>query len=131
AGRDRAGPAGGRRPRGPARRRQPAPAGGRGGATRQDGPASVVGPAAVLDEATLVGALGIVVGEVDETALRVPDVLAVDDHPVTHLDRHPPPEVQVVVDQHRDAKGIQADDETLVSSGGTPGVGQDTDYRAL
>jgi hypothetical protein len=78
-----------------------------------------------------VRALRVVVREVDETALGIPDVLAVDRYGVANRDRHAPSDVDVVVDEQRLGRGGDLDDETLVDARWSGVVGQHSRHGSL
>ena len=58
--------------------------------------------------------IGVVMREVDESALIVPDVLAVHDHFVARRDRRALADVDVVVDEKRLRRILDLDDEALM-----------------
>src|SRR4029079_5657346 len=69
---------------------------------------------------------GVVMGEVDQTALLVPDVLAVHDHLVVPGDRSPLSDGDVVVHERGLRRSGEANDETLMRAGRTGVVRQKT-----
>jgi len=68
---------------------------------------------------------GIVVSEVNEPALLIPDVLPVHDHGVTGRDGDAPADTHVVIDQQSLGRAPQSHDETLVCPRGAGLIGQD------
>src|SRR5439155_13869305 len=84
-----------------------------------------------LDPPALVCRRGVVMGEVDESALIVPDVLAVHDHVITEGHRGPLPDGYVVVDEHRLRCSSESNDETLVHTGRTALISQDARDHTL
>ena len=74
---------------------------------------------------------GIVVGEMDQPALVVPDELAVHGHIVTGQDRDALPDGHVVVHEHRLRRPCEANDETLMHAGRTAVVSENTRYRSF
>src|SRR5689334_8888695 len=76
----------------------------------------VIGRTAVHDIASLVSALRVVVGEVDQPALRIPHILAVDDYLVAPFHRHAPGDRDVVFDLDREVARREPDDELLMGA---------------
>ena len=66
---------------------------------------SVVGLSVVLDVATFVGALRVMMREVDQSTLGVSDILAVDGHVVSVGDRDPGSDGDVVLHLDGDLTG--------------------------
>ena len=81
---------------------------------------AVSGPAEE-DVAVLVGVLRIVVREVDEPALLVPDVFAMDRHVTARRDRHARRDAYVVRDEYGLRAPVESDDEALMGTVG-PGL---------
>ena len=73
----------------------------------------------------------VVMGEVDESALVVPDVLAVDSELVARRDRDALADVDVVVDQQRLRRPTDPHDEALMRARRPGVVGEDAGDRAL
>src|SRR3989442_5073928 len=84
-----------------------------------------------LDPPALVGVRRIVVSEVDESALLVPDVLAVHDHRIAGRDGDAPADAHVVVDQEGLCRGRQPHDKALMRPRGAALVGEHTCDAAL
>ena len=81
-----------------------------------------------LDPTPFVRVGRIVVGEMDQPALVVPDILAVHGHVVTGQDRDALPDGHVVVHQHRLRRPCEANDETLMHARRTAVVSENTRY---
>src|ERR671936_2138662 len=75
-------------------------------------------------------ALRIVMREVDQPALVVPDVLAVHRHGVTERGGGTLSDAHVVLDEHGLTRAGQADHEPLMCSGWTRVVGEKPDHLA-
>ena len=70
-------------------------------------------------------------GEMDQPTLVVPDVLAVDDHVVSRSDRHSLSDGHVVVHEDRLCRAGKANDETLVGTGRTAVIRENTGHRTF
>jgi hypothetical protein len=62
----------------------------------------------------LVRAIGIVMGEVDQSSLGVPDVLAMHENVIADRERYPRTDVNVVGDEHGLRRVGEPDDEPLM-----------------
>jgi len=69
--------------------------------------------------------------EVDQTALRVPDVFAVHDDVVAFHGRHPWGDRGVVLDFERQVLCAELDDELLVGPRTARSIGEQPDDRAI
>ena len=84
-----------------------------------------------LDPTSFMRVGRIVMSEMDQPALIVPDVLAVHGHVVTRLDRGALPDGQVVIHQYRLRRPCEADDETLMHARRTAVVRENTRYGSI
>jgi hypothetical protein len=84
-----------------------------------------------LDPPILVRVIHIVMGEVDETSLVVPDVLTVNDHVVSHREGHALADLDVVGHEHGLRGTGQSDDETLMRTRRSGVIGEKPRDRAL
>src|SRR4029077_2116922 len=91
----------------------------------------VIGGTAVNDIASLVGALRVVMGEMDQPALRIPHIFAVDDHLIALFHRHAPGDRDVVFDLDRELSRRELDDELLMGAGAAAAVGQQSHDGAV
>src|SRR5438094_6165113 len=80
-------------------------------------PPSVVSLSVVLDVPAFVGALRVVMREVDQSTLGVPDILAVDGHVVAFGDRDPRSDGNIVLHLDGDLTGRYLDNEPFVCAG--------------
>ena len=98
---------------------------------RPEGTGEAVRRAVVDDVAVLVRALGIVMGEMDQATLPIPDVLAVDHDAIALFDRHPLANRDVVFHLDRQVLRGQPDDELLVPAGAAASVREGSDDDAV
>ena len=84
-----------------------------------------------LDPSSLVGWRGIVMSEVDQSALVVPHVLAVDHDVVTHQNRCALPDRHVVFHEHRLRRTGEANDEALMNTGRPSFVRENARHHAV
>lgn len=70
-------------------------------------------------------------GEMDQAALSVPDVLPVHDHLVAQCNRNPPADRDVVLDLDGQTLGAEPDDELLMRSRAAAPISEDPDDYAV
>ncbi len=84
-----------------------------------------------LDPSSLMGWRRIVMSEMDQPALVVPHVLAVDPDVVTHQNRCALPDGHVVFHEHRLRRTGEANDETLMNTGRPTFVRENARHHAF